>query len=102
MKIIWTEFAKIQLRQIFDYYADVASKSIAHKIVKSIFNRTVLLKTHPKIGTIEEHLSDTPYKYRYLIEINYKIIYRISENVIYVTDVFDTHQNPEKIKIRNK
>ena len=28
---------------------------------------------------------------------NYKIIYRIDQDVIYVTDIFDTHQHPDKI-----
>ena len=33
---------------------------------------------------------------------NYKIIYKIQTNTIYITDVFDTRQDPDKIKERNK
>jgi len=33
---------------------------------------------------------------------NYKIICKIQTNTIYITDVFDTRQDPDKIKERNK
>lgn len=101
MKIIWTDFAKLQLKNIFDYYKEVASTAVARKIVTGIRNRTILLKTHPQIGTVEELLSDSPYNYRYLVETNYKIIYRIDNKMIYITDIFDAHQNPQKLKKRN-
>jgi len=101
MKIIWTDFAKVQLRNVFDYYAEVASKTVAKNIISGIRNRTILLRTHPNIGTIEELLMESPHKYRYLVENNYKIIYRIEDSIIYITDIFDTHQNPNKLKIRN-
>ena len=50
----------------------------------------------------EESLSDLGKGHRYIIRGNYKIIYKIQNQKMYITDVFDTRQNPEKITTRNK
>ena len=44
-KIIWTDFAIENLKDIFDYYSVKANKKIAHKIRKSIslVSQTTLL-----------------------------------------------------------
>jgi len=33
-----------------------------------------------------------------LIESHYKIIYRVTEEFIYITDIFDSRQDPDKMK----
>jgi hypothetical protein len=35
--------------------------------------------------------------HRYLVEGNFKIIYRIVDDIIWVTDIFDSRQDPEKM-----
>lgn len=52
---------------------------------------------------IEDLLIDRENTYRYLICKNYKIIYSVDQKLklIKIADVFDTRQNPTKIK-RNK
>ena len=54
----------------------------------------------PKIGQEEELLEEDPKDFRYLVYKSYKIIYLVNwnENRIEVFDVFDTRQNPIKIK----
>jgi hypothetical protein len=49
---------------------------------------------------IEELLIDRQYAYRYIVCKNYKIIYSIDYTLqlIKIADVFDTRQNPTKIK----
>jgi plasmid stabilization system protein ParE len=76
----------------------VAGDKVASKIRKSIFNATKPLIKQPLIGQIEENLIELKQEHRYLVEGNYKIIYRIINNDVYITDVFDTRQNPEKMK----
>ena len=39
-------------------------------------------------------------EYRYLVSGNYKIIYKVSENIIVINDIFDTRQNT--IKMNNE
>ncbi len=100
LKIFWTDFAKIQLRNIYDYYRENASVRIAKKLVQEIARHTLILKNQPKMGQIEELLLERKEEFRYLVYRNYKIIYwiNLSEKRIEISDVFDCHQNPKKIK----
>lgn len=100
VKIRWTEFAVQQLKNIFDYFEKKAGKSIARKIVTDIVNSSIKLSKQPKIGQIEELLATRPQKFRYLVHTNYKLIYWINEDMkfIEIVDVFDTRQNPIKMK----
>ena len=100
-QIIWTNFAISELKNIYLYYRMVASERVADKIRKSIFDSTKHLSKQPLIGAIEENLIDFKQGHRYLVEGNYKIIYRIIHDNIYITDIFDCRQNPVKIKKRN-
>lgn len=67
----------------------VAGDKTAEKIRKSIFNSTKPLIKQPLLGATEENLIELQQGHRYLVEGNYKIIYRLIGNTIYVTDVFD-------------
>jgi len=97
MKIIWTDFAIRSLKDIFDYYTENTSKKVADKIRKEILFSTKQLNKHPKSGQEEQHLTALNLGYRYILSGNYKIIYRIDGDKIFVNDVFDTRQNPIKI-----
>tara|TARA_B110000090_G_scaffold207823_1_gene260105 strand:+ start:842 stop:1027 length:186 start_codon:yes stop_codon:yes gene_type:complete len=59
----------------------------------------VLIK-NPVIGKKEQLLENRKQNYRHLIITNYKIIYSVNEEIeaIKIVDVFDTRQNPIKLK----
>lgn len=97
-QVIWTNFAITELKNIFLYYRIIAGEKTADKIRKSIFLATKPLIKQPFIGAEEETLNDLKQGHRYLVEGNYKIIYRVVESEIYITDIFDCRQNPIKIK----
>ncbi|MEN9333245.1 MAG: hypothetical protein RLY35_425 [Bacteroidota bacterium] len=97
-QIIWTNFAISELKNIFLYYRMVAGERTAVKIKKSIFAATKPIIKHPLIGAEEENLKDLNQGHRYIVEGNYKIIYLIIGNEIYITDIFDWRQNPTKMK----
>lgn len=40
ISIIWTEYARIQLKEIYLYYKTEANQAIAQKIRKNIFSAT--------------------------------------------------------------
>lgn len=48
-------------------------------------------------GSIETSLTDLKEEHRYVIRGNYKIIYKIQHKNVFITDIFDTRQDPEKI-----
>lgn len=53
------------------------------------------------MGQIEEVLKDDEREFRYLVYTNYKIVYYINLNTnkVIIANVFDTRQNPEKLKV---
>lgn len=99
VKILWSDSALAQLEDIFDYHKTKASITIARKLVKSIIQKALILEATPLLGAKESLLSDRSYEYRFLIEKNYKIIYRFNDNLIRIITVFDCRQNPSKIEV---
>ncbi|AXG71124.1 ParE toxin of type II toxin-antitoxin system, parDE [Kordia sp. SMS9] len=97
MKIIWTDFAIENLKDIFDYFSNKVSNETAHKIRKQILNSTNQLINNPKSGQLEFNLQKLKQNHRYVVSGNYKIIYRIYAHQIIISDVFDTRQNPTKM-----
>ena len=100
LKIFWTDFAKTELQNIYFYYRENASLKVAKDLVLGIENKTTILKNQPNIGQKEELLKNRRQGFRYLVFKNYKIIYwiNIKENRVEISDVFDTRQNPIKMK----
>lgn len=100
LKVIWSNFAEKQLDEIFKYFVENIGKPTAQKIIITILIDVEKLEKNPFIGQDEELLHNRKFKYRYLVSTNYKIIYSIDEENGYVkiADIFDTRQNPKKIK----
>lgn len=97
MKLIWTDFAIRNLKDIFDQYAAKVNKKVAHKIRRQILQSSKQLIKNPNSGPIEPNLTLLKKRHRYLVIGNYKLIYRIIDNQIIINDVFDTRQNPSKM-----
>ncbi|HOY15650.1 MAG TPA: type II toxin-antitoxin system RelE/ParE family toxin [Haliscomenobacter sp.] len=95
MTVLYTAWAKNQLREIYNYYKEIGVPKKGRKIRISINKKVLQLKTFPFLGREEEGLSDLGQGHRYIVEGQYKIIYRIIEDNVYVTDIFDTRRNPE-------
>jgi len=100
-QVIWTNFATSELKNIFIYFRMVASETVALKIKKNIFNAAKQIIKRPLIGPIEENLIELQQGHRFIVEGNYKIIYRIIGKDIYITDIFDCRQNPQKMKFHS-
>lgn len=101
-KIVWTEFAIRNLKDIFDYYSTQANKKVAHKIRRQILNSSKQLIKNANSGPIEPNLIILNKNYRYLVSGNYKLIYRVINYNIIISDVFDTRQNPLKMNDENR
>ncbi|KAF5069930.1 hypothetical protein DSECCO2_227970 [anaerobic digester metagenome] len=82
VKVLWSDTSLVQLQEIFDYYSFKANHSIARKIVKGIVKKSILLESNPLIGVKEPLLLDRPFEYRFIVENNYKIIYRFNDNML--------------------
>lgn len=99
IKILWSDSALEQLEKIFDYHKTAASPEIARKLVKSIIRKALILETNPMMGAKEPLLANRAIEYRYLVEKNYKIIYRFDGQFIRINMVFDCRQNPTRMEV---
>lgn len=102
MKVIWTKYAYGSLSDIYKYYKQNVNIPVANKIRDQLLYSTKQLEKYPLSGPIEKLLMKLNQEHRFIIRGNYKIIYKILNSTIYITDVFDTRQDPKELNIRNK
>ena len=67
-------------------------------IRNQILDKADELADNPWKGQREEYLTHLGKDHRRTIEGHYKIIYRVEEQYIYITDIFDSRQDPAKMK----
>ena len=97
-RTIISDSALRRIRKIFTYYSKKASSETAQSIIDNIFSTIDLIRDNPLAWQEEEYLKKLRKEHRRIISGNYKITYRIFDDTILVTDVFDTRQNPKKMK----
>ena len=97
MKIYFTEQSLVSLQESLEFISDHVSAEKLQQIRLQILNAPDILLKNPKLGQPEEYLAHLNLGHRRIIEGHYKIIYRIKEQSIYITDIFDTRQDPKKI-----
>ncbi len=70
------------------------------RVIENLLERAKQLETFPESGVKHESLSNMQHEYRYLVEGNYKIIYRYQHiGNVYIEIIFDTRYNPDKLKV---
>jgi plasmid stabilization system protein ParE len=94
----WSLFALKKLQQVHKFYIKIANNEIADKIVDEIFRSVKTLSHSSFIGQQEPALEKLKKDHRYILSHHCKIIYKIDLNTVYITHVFDSRQNPEKLK----
>ena len=98
MKLVYTEQAHHSLEETLEFIAPMISHEKLSEIRSRIFDKADTLLLHPLQGQIEPFLEHLGLEHRRLVSNNYKIIYRVIGNCIYITDIFDSRQNPDKMK----
>ena len=96
----WSETSENDLKSIINYIAE-DSPSRAYEVFKAIKARASSLNRYPDRGRIVPELQDQGVtQYRELIVAPWRIIYRISEEAVYVLAVMDSRQNVEDILLK--
>jgi addiction module RelE/StbE family toxin len=91
-KVIWTNTAKNQLKEIYQYYKKITPQG-ATKVKNDI------LKASRELVFIKQYQQDEiEPEFRRIIVRHYKLIYTIENQTIYILRIFDTRQNPAKQK----
>ena len=93
MEIVWTNHALAMVNDFVDYIAQddyITAKKWARELVSS----TDKLCDHPRLGRIVPEFDEE--SLRELIIGNYRIVYRIKTDVIYIEAVWHVRQRPDK------
>jgi len=91
-KIIWSELALEDLKNIHDYISK-DSLIYANRVIEKIILRIEQLESFPKSGRVVPELNNV--SIRELIQNNYRIIYKISSQKIFIVSI---HHSAKIIK----
>lgn len=92
----WSEDAIFSMQSIYDYIFD-ESPNNADLVIDTLFDLGEKLNIFPEKNPKDPLFNSE--KIRFFPKWNYKIVYRIEENRIYILDVFSTLQDYRKVKI---
>lgn len=98
MILLYTEQALCSLEESLDFLASNISPEKLIEIRDEILDSADSLLLQPLQGQEEPFLKHLGLGHRRLIVSHYKIIYRIDKEYIYITDIFDSRQDPDKMK----
>lgn len=93
-RIIWSNSARLQLKTIFEYY-NFRNKSKLYSLTLNslIQNELKTLLQQPNIGKKTDFIN-----VRGLLIENYLIFYEINETPILILSIWDTRQDPKRLK----
>ncbi|TVR75950.1 MAG: type II toxin-antitoxin system RelE/ParE family toxin [Chitinophagaceae bacterium] len=97
-EIVYTHQAFNSLNESLNLLKDKVNVQKIKEIRKQILDKVEILATHPESGQIEEFLLELNQGHRRIIYTHYKIIYLSAKDKIIITDIFDTRQDPNKMK----
>ena len=92
LKVIWTAKSLRALQDIYNFYS-LKSEAAATSVINDIIEIAESI-TFPEQYQKDEILPE----YRRMIVRHYKILYRTEKNAIYILTIFDTRQNPIKLR----
>jgi toxin ParE1/3/4 len=98
MKLYYTEQALHSLEETLNFIAPFITYEKLIEIRDKVLDAADTLVLHPLQGPIEPFLEHLGLGHRRLVVSHYKIIYRVSGDYIYITDIFDSRQDPSKMK----
>ena len=98
MKVVWSAWSLQQLEDIHAWYSMHASPAVADRIIANILSVTRLLEQFPFGGQVEPWLEYQGLGHRRVVVGNYKVVFRVLEDEVRIVDVFDSRQDPLKMK----
>jgi len=100
MKVIYTDQSHDSLADLSDFLLEKQGWTLEKllELRARILEKADNLKTTYNHYQQEEYLEHLGKNHKRAIEGYCKIIYRVEGQLIYVTDFFDTRQDPEKMK----
>jgi toxin ParE1/3/4 len=98
MKLIYTEQALFSLEEALNFISPKVTHDKLIEIRDEILDVADTLLLQPLLGQEEPFLEHLGLGHRHLVAGHYKIIYRVVGESIYITDIFDSRQDPDRMK----
>lgn len=99
MKVIITDQALSSLKEIVLFLSESIGEEKALFIGRSLLEAAISLDEYGLKGALEPYLEHLNEQHRRKVfNKHYKIIYKITDTTLYVTDIFDIRQHPDKMK----
>jgi len=98
-EIVWTLTSQNQLEYIYFYLLEeTKSFTIPDKVIDSIVNSVLVLKTDWEIYETDEMRIPINENYRAFEKFSYRISYKITKKIIYIIRVRHSSRNPKFYK----
>lgn len=94
--VIWSKEAIISIQDIYDYIFSESEQN-ADMVINTLFDIGEKLNILPEKNPVEPLFNSD--LIRFFPKWNYKMVYRIEPNRIYILDIFSTRQNPKSFRI---
>jgi len=98
MQLVFTDQAINHLKECLDFLSPDVDDEKRIQLREAILTKANKLLSTPYMGQKEMYLDHLAQDHRRIIERYHKIIYRVEGDVIYITDIFDSRQDPAKMK----
>ena len=94
-RLIWSKTAKISREKILDYWIQRNKSKVYSKKLNMLYTKAVVqISDFPYSGILIENEI-----YRGKLIQDYYLLYTIKSDVIEILLIWDTRQNPEKLKL---
>lgn len=100
MKVVLTDESLERLEESLRFYIEELEipKSKVAEIKNRLISKAKSLSKYPHKGQYEPYLAKLRQGHRRLIEGNFKIVYRVEADIVYVVDFFDSRVSPSRMK----
>ena len=93
-QVVWSLRAQAERKQILEYWRGRKKSNAYSKKLNELFKESIrIIKDFPHVGKI----TDDP-NARIKIVKDYLIIYEVTENQIFILTIWDSRQDPERLK----
>jgi plasmid stabilization system protein ParE len=101
MQVRFTTEARNELKRILDVFIEYAGPMSAEKFGNLVDDQIAILLKYPEAGHPEPLLANHKYLFRSKsINKNYRIIYLVYEDTLWIYDFWDRRRDPQWLKER--
>lgn len=97
--VVFSDLAITDLSNIVQYIAEKESHERAKYVERKLLKTAKYLENFPNGYAKDEYASTSEHIVRFIMKWNYKLVYTVNEETVYVVGIFHTSQNPYKFLI---